>query len=175
MGPELTDDDAFAAFVRSSARSLFGTAYLLTGDGIGAEELVQDTLARLYPGWSRIAVLEAPLAYVRRALVNRFVSQQRRPMARELVVADVPETPDTRDVADEVTDRGVLSVLLSTLPERQRAALVLRYFHDLPDDEIATALGCRQATVRSLLSRGIATMRSRVDDARPLPQGGGQP
>lgn len=175
MGPEITDDDAFAAFVRSSARSLFGTAYLLTGDGSRAEELVQDTLARLYPRWPRIAALEAPLAYVRRALANRFVSQQRRPMSRELVVADVPDTPGTRDVADDVADRGVLSDLLRTLPERQRTALVLRYFHDLPDDEIAAALGCRQATVRSLLSRGLATMRTRSSEIRPLAQGGGQP
>jgi RNA polymerase sigma-70 factor (sigma-E family) len=169
------DADAFAAFVRSSARSLFGTAYLLTGDGNRAEELVQDTLARLYPRWPRIAALDAPLAYARRALANRFVSQQRRPMSRELVVAEVPEAADRRDLADEVTDRGMLSQLLRTLPERQRAALVLRYFHDLPDEEIAAALGCRPATVRSLLSRGLATMRERASQPHTLRQGGGRP
>ena len=172
MGPTTCDADAFAAFVGSSARSLFGTAYLLTGDGNLAEELVQDTLARLYPRWSRIAALEAPLAYARRALANRFVSQQRRPMSRELVVADVPEPADRRDLADAVTDRGMLSQLLRTLPERQRAALVLRYFHDLPDEQIAAALGCRPATVCSLLSRGLATMRERASQPHPLRQGG---
>jgi RNA polymerase sigma-70 factor (sigma-E family) len=175
MGPTTSDADAFAAFVRSSARSLFGTAYLLTGDGNRAEELVQDTLARLYPRWPRIAALEAPLAYARRALANRFVSQQRRPMSREVMVAEVPDAVDRRDLADDVTDRGMLSQLLRTLPERQRAALVLRYFHDLPDDEIAAALGCRPATVRSLLSRGLATMRERASQPHTLQQGGGRP
>ncbi len=175
MGPTTSDADAFAAFVRASARSLFGTAYLLTGDGNRAEELVQDTLARLYPRWSRIATLEAPLAYARRALANRFVSQQRRPMSRELVMAEVPDAAGRRDLADDVTDRGVLSQLLRTLPERQRAALVLRYLHDLPDDEIAAALGCRPATVRSLLSRGLAAMRERASQPETLPNRGGRP
>jgi RNA polymerase sigma-70 factor (sigma-E family) len=175
MGPATSDADAFAAFVRSSARSLFGTAYLLTGDGNRAEELVQDTLARLYPRWPRIGALEAPLAYARRALANRFISQQRRPMSRELVMADLPEAAERRDLADEVTDRGMLSQLLRTLPERQRTALVLRYFHDLPDEEIGAALGCRPATVRSLLSRGLATMRERTEQPHALRQGGEQP
>ena len=160
MGPATSDADAFAAFVRSSARSLFGTAYLLTGDGNHAEELVQDTLARLYPRWPRIGSLEAPLAYARRALANRFVSQQRRPMSRELVMAELPEAAERRDLADEVTDRGMLSQLLRTLPERQRAALVLRYFHDLPDDEIA-----RSARLSAGHRSELAQSRS-GDDAR---------
>jgi RNA polymerase sigma-70 factor (sigma-E family) len=165
MGAAVIDGDAFAAFVRQHGRSLFGTAYLLTGDGGRAEDLVQDTLTRLYPRWERVTAAEAPLAYVRRAVVNRFVSGQRRPSSREVALADVPDRAAAGDLADGVTDRGMLSQLLRTLPERQRAALVLRYFHDLADDDIATALGCRTGTVRSLLSRGLESLRATAVDA----------
>jgi RNA polymerase sigma-70 factor (sigma-E family) len=172
MGAAVIDGDAFAAFVRQHGRSLFGTAYLLTGDGGRAEDLVQDTLARLYPRWERVSAAQAPLAYVRRAVVNRFVSGQRRPSAREVALAELPERAAPGDLADGVTDRGMLAQLLRTLPERQRAALVLRYFHDLPDNDIAAALGCRAGTVRSLLSRGLEALRVKAMDAGETLKGG---
>ena len=176
MGVTLVDGDGdFAVFVRQHARSLFGTAYLLTGDGGRSEELVQDTLARLYPRWDRVVAAEAPLAYVRRALVNRFLSAQRRPAARELALSELHDQAAPGDLADGVTDRGMLSQLLRTLPERQRAALVMRYFHDLTDDEIATFLGCRPGTVRSLLSRGLEALRARATDPDHTLKGGARP
>jgi RNA polymerase sigma-70 factor (sigma-E family) len=160
----MVDSEAFAAFVRLHGRSLFGTAYLLTGDGGRAEDLVQDTLSRLYPRWDRVSAADAPLAYVRRSLVNRFLNLKRRPSTREVFMADLPDVAGPGDLADRVTDRGVLSQLMRTLPQRQQAALVLRYFHDLADDDIAAALGCRTGTVRSLLSRGVEALRSLVSD-----------
>jgi RNA polymerase sigma-70 factor (sigma-E family) len=149
----------FAEFVRARTGDLLRTAYLLTGNAVAAEELVQDTLVRLYPKWDRVAAADVPLAYVRRSLTNAFVTGTRRPSAREVSVATPPERFDEHDPYRRLGDIDELWSLLVTLPERQRAALVLRYFHDLPDDEIAAALGARPGTVRSLISRGLANLR----------------
>lgn len=153
-------DDHFAAFVREHSRSLFGTAYLLTGSGHAAEELLQDTLAGLYPKWDRVVAADSALAYVRRALSNRFVSGTRRPSAHDVATWDLPDGPAPHDLAEAVTERRWLWHVLGTLPQRQRAALVLRYFHDLSDDDIAAHLDCRVGTVRSLISRGLSGLRA---------------
>ncbi len=158
----MADEVGFAAFVRANSGSLFGTAYLLTGSADRAEELLQDTLARLYPKWEQVQAAEAPLAYVRRCVANGFVSSRRSRSARDISLHDLPEVADTASLADRVADRGLLWQLLGRLPDRQRAALVMRYFHDQPDAEIAEAIGCRRATVRSLISRGIAAMRAQA-------------
>jgi RNA polymerase sigma-70 factor (sigma-E family) len=150
----------FAGFVREHTDALLRTAYLLTGDRSAAEDLVQDTLVHLYPKWARVAEADVPLAYVRRSVANRFINQRRRPSSRELVVDVVPERADPRDLAARFDDRDQLWALLRTLPDRQRAALVLRYFEDLNDDDIAEALQCRAGTVRSLISRGLSDLRA---------------
>ena len=152
----------FAQFVRANTPALTRTAYLLCGDAHAAEELVQETLVRLYPKWQLVAAAEAPLAYVRRSLANQFVNQTRRPWRREVTVDVLPEAPDPRDPAGQLDDREELWAMLGSLPARQRAALVLRYFHDLPDEEIGAALGCQLGTVRSLISRGLAALRDQV-------------
>lgn len=157
----MIDDGSFAAFVRAHSRSLFGTAYLLTGDADAAEELLQDTLAALFPKWDQVLVADRPVAYVRRALANRLVSARRRPASRDVALWELPEAAALGDHADEIATRRMLWQLLGEVPPRQRAALVMRYFHDLSDAEIAASLGCRPATVRSLVSRGVATMRGR--------------
>ena len=95
----MADDAGFAAFVRANSASLFGTAYLLTGSADRAEELLQDTLARLYPRWDRVQAAEAPLAYVRRCVANRFVSSRRGPSARDVSLHDLPEMPDAGSLA----------------------------------------------------------------------------
>jgi RNA polymerase sigma-70 factor (sigma-E family) len=157
----MSDDAAFAAFVREHSRSLFGTAYLLTGETHRAEELLQDTLTRLYPKWNRVLAAQSQVAYVRRSLANRFISVGRSPAARDVAMWTLPDGPTAGDLAETIANRQLIWELLGTLPERQRAALVMRYFHDLPDEEIAAALECRAATVRSLLSRGVAAMRAK--------------
>jgi RNA polymerase sigma-70 factor (sigma-E family) len=155
----------FADFVRVHTAALLRTAYLLTGDANAAEELVQDTLVRLYPKWDRVQAAELPLAYVRRSVTNAFVNERRRPSSRDIRFEVVPERVDVRDATAAIADRDELWPLLQALPARQRAALVLRYFHDLSDDQIAAALECRAGTVRSLISRGLATMRQAADEA----------
>lgn len=154
----------FADFVQANARSLFGTAYVLTGDADAAEELLQDTLARTFAKWSRVEASQQPIAYVRRSLVNRFISGRRLAATRDVALTEIPERAGPADIEGTVTDRHLIVSLMGDLPAQQRAAIVLRYLHDLPDAEIAQALGCRQATVRSLISRAVARMRKQAID-----------
>lgn len=166
-------DAAFASFVREQTGALVRSAYLLTGSVADAEDLVQETLLRLYPKWDRVMSADAPIAYVRRSLVNSFLNNRRKPSSREVTFAELPERWDERDIGRDLTDRDQVWRLLTVLPDRQRAALVLRFFHDLPDDEIARALGCRLGTVRSLVSRGLAALRERLASEAAAEHGAG--
>ena len=153
----------FAGFVRAHTATLLRTAYLLTGSSAAAEELVQDTFARLYPQWHRVEAAELPLAYVRRSMTNGYVNTRRAAITRrEFAVAQPPEASDVRDPYSQLADRDDIWRRLHTLPANQRAALVLRYFEDLSDDDAAAALGCRVGTVRSLVSRGLAALRGQL-------------
>jgi RNA polymerase sigma-70 factor (sigma-E family) len=160
-------DVGFAGFVREHTPALLRTAYLLTGNGQQAEELVQDTLVRLYPKWQRVEDADVPLAYVRRSLTNGYINHQRRAGRREFAYEDVPERTDPHDVVTQLADRDEIWTGLRLLSERQRAALVLRFFEDLSDEQSAAALGCRVGTVRSLISRGLAALREQLTDERP--------
>jgi RNA polymerase sigma-70 factor (sigma-E family) len=165
----MDSDERFTSFVREHTQALLKTAYLLTRNPGEAEELVQDTLAWLYPRWQQVEFAEHQLAYVRKAVVNRFLAGRRRLSSTEVLfdttarerVADRP----VRDRTAEVDERIALWSKLGELSERQRAALVLRFFHDLPDDEVAGVLECRVGTVRSLISRALSTLRSTGDFA----------
>ena len=168
----MRSEAGFTGFVREHTPALLRTAYLLTGNAQSAEELVQDTLVRLYPKWDRVAGADVPLAYVRRSVANGYINQQRRASRREFAYDDVPERIDPYDAVSQLADRDQIWAGLRHLPERQRAALVLRFFEDLSDEESAAALGCRVGTVRSLISRGLATLREQM--ARPNPPSGGR-
>lgn len=156
----MSDEITFEKFVRAHTRTLFTTAFLLTGDRDAAEDLVQETLSRLYPKWASVTRADSPLAYVRRCLANRFLSIRRSPEARIEFTGELPDGWDGLDLSERVSISRTVWQLLATLPQKQRAAVVLRYFEDLPEAEVAEALGCRPASVRSLVSRGIAAMRS---------------
>ena len=159
----MDSDERFTAFVREHTQALLRTAYLLTRNPGEAEELVQDTLAWLYPRWAQVEQAEHQLAYVRKAVVNRYLAGRRRLSATEVYFDPVHERaadrPVVRDRTAEVDERMALWSQLGELSERQRAALVLRFFHDLPDDEVAGVLECRVGTVRSLISRALSTLR----------------
>jgi RNA polymerase sigma-70 factor (sigma-E family) len=152
----------FVAFVRANTASLLRTAYLLTGEAAAAEDLVQENFARLISRWPQVQAAQAPLAYARQAMVNLYMNQTRRLWRGEVAVERVPERVVETDASGSADDRDELGRLLSGLPQRQRAALVLRYYHDQTDGEIAATLNCRPGTVRSLLSRGLATLREEV-------------
>ena len=159
----MDSDERFTAFVREHTQALLKTAYLLTRNSGEAEELVQDTLAWLYPRWAQVEQAEHQLAYVRKAVVNRYLAGRRRLSATEVYFDAARERasdrPVARDRTAEVDERITLWATLGELSERQRAALVLRFFHDLPDDEVAGVLECRVGTVRSLISRALSTLR----------------
>jgi RNA polymerase sigma-70 factor (sigma-E family) len=152
----------FEQFVLARGTALLRTAYLLTGDLGHAEDLLQTALARTARHWAR-AELEHPEAYVRRALVNltrdRWRSRQARP---EEVTAAPPEAVH-RDQHAQIELRDALVRALWTLPARQRAILVLRYFDDLSEADIAESLGCSTGSVKSQASRGLARLRDSLD------------
>jgi RNA polymerase sigma-70 factor (sigma-E family) len=171
----LVGDLPFVEFVRANYTGLFRTAVLLTPNSASAEDLVQDTLAKLYPVWWRVEQADSPIAYVRASLTNTFLTSQRRKASTELVTDAPPDTVGGRDAGDIVTDRRFATQLLAQLNQRQRAAIVMRYLHDLDDEQIAAALGCRRSTARSLISRGLAAMRAESArmDSPASPLGGG--
>ena len=103
-----------------NVEALLRTAYLLTGDPASAEDLVQETLLRLYPRWERVEAADVPLAYVRRSLTNAFINRSRRAWRRERAYAVVPESADPLDAVAQLDDRDELWSGLRTLPDRQR-------------------------------------------------------
>jgi RNA polymerase sigma-70 factor (sigma-E family) len=163
--------DGFTEFVRARSTPLLRTAVLLAGGDRGhAEDLLQGVLERMYVRWDRIE--GPPEAYARRALthaaVNRWRGRRRRP---ELPLqAEDPGPPVAGDPVGAVDLRDALVRALLTLPPRQRAVLVLRYFDDLPEAEVAAALGCSVGTVKSHTARALAALRTR--GRLELPTGG---
>lgn len=139
-------------------------AYLLTGDHAEAQDVAQDAFLAAAPRFSLLRDPSRFQAYLRRTVV-RTVLMRRRSSDRESARIDRSRAGAADRIAGAhtgVADRVVLSQALDRLPVRQRAALVLRYWHDLPEREIARVLGCKPGTVKSLLSRALATLREEV-------------
>jgi len=159
-----TDRDAdFAAYMAARQPSLLRTAYLLTGDRHTAEDLVQTAFAKLYLSWDRVQRRELVDGYVRRILVNEHNSLWRRAFKRREVVSD--ELPETHAAPDRHDDgeSAALWAFVQTLPRKQRAVIVLRYYEDLSEQQIADALGCSPGTVKSTASDALKVLRSRMD------------
>lgn len=153
-------DEEFLAFVRDRSLALRRTAYLLCGSWAGGDDLVQESLAKVYVAWPRIASPRAVESYTRTTMLRTYLNHRRK-WGREVAVAQLPDRgTDERDGALTVT----LSGLLRELPAKQRAVLVLRFYQDLSVPEIATELGVPEGTVKSQLSRGLAAMRTRLAD-----------
>jgi RNA polymerase sigma-70 factor (sigma-E family) len=151
--------EGFDDFVLGRGRALLRFAYVVSGDAYLAEDLVQEVLARLHRRWDKVIAMQHPEAYVRTSIVRQFVSWRRRRSAREAILAEVPEPAALAEPQQGVLARDQMWRLLANLPRAQRAVLVLRFYCDLPDDEIATLLGCGESTVRSQASRAFARMR----------------
>jgi RNA polymerase sigma-70 factor (sigma-E family) len=152
-------DDDFDTFFRTRSPALLRAAYLLTGDRHLAEDLVQEALARTHVAWSRLRAEGSPEAYTRRIMYNLQVSRWRRSRFAEVRTDRVPEARHFYDEAGAAVDRLAMRRALGTLPVRQRAAVILRYFEDRSEAETAEILGCRTGTVKSHLSRAIARLR----------------
>jgi len=147
----------FSAFAVSRWPGLVRLAFGLTGDRWAAEDIAQTTLARAYVAWRRVSRADDPDAYLRCILVNA----SNRRFRRQRVVEQPGDPPETAvdGPADLVDERTALVTALRQLPPRQRAVVVLRYWEDLTDAQIAAALGCTPGTVRSQLSRALAKLR----------------
>ena len=164
----------FAEFVREVSPRLLRTAYVLGGSQDVAEDLVQEALERACARWHKIAVADAPEAYVRQIVVNLANDRWRRiGRQRESVDAQVPDRPDPHDEYARLDLRDQLTVLLEALPIRMRTIITLRYLHDMDDVQIAAALNITPGAVRSQLSRGLAKLRSNVatTDEGPVEEG----
>ena len=152
----------FEEYAASAWPSLYRYAYLLTGHHADAEDLAQQTLLKAHRSWARVEGAESPLAYLRRMLTNTYLSQ-RRPQKRRLeVLTDAPPEPGpTGGSASE--DRMVLWPHVKSLPPRQRAVIVLRYYEQLSEQEIAETLGCSRGTVKSNAHHALKTLRAALD------------
>jgi RNA polymerase sigma-70 factor (sigma-E family) len=153
----------FETWLVARAPALHRTAHLLTGDVHSAQDLVQNTLAKLYLAWPRISRHDHIDAYARRVLVNEHRSTWRRPVSRREVVTDV--VPD-RSVAQNQYDGLHEAVwrFVSSLPPKQRTVVVLRFYEQLTEAEIADLMGISVGTVKSQSSRALAALRERLPD-----------
>lgn len=151
-------DDEFTAYVAARARLLRRSAYLLCGDWHRAEDLTQSALTKVYLAWSRVRRADNVDAYVRQILVRTYLDEQRRRWRSEQLSGETLDglRPDPAAASDQRLD---LLRALATLPPRQRAAVVLRCWEDLPITEVARALDCSEGTVKSQTSRGLAALR----------------
>jgi RNA polymerase sigma-70 factor (sigma-E family) len=147
-------------FVRALLPRLARYATMLTGEREQAADLVQDVLVKVYRRWSRISDTDHPDHYVMRMVTNGYLSWRRSKGARLVAVADLPEEIRPDDFASAHALRQDMWQRLARLPRRQRAVVVLRYYEQLADDEIADLLGCAQATVRAHAHRALTTLRN---------------
>lgn len=155
----------FEEFARARTPALVRSAWLLCGDAHLAEDLVQDTLAKVYVRWhapfrSRI---ENPVAYAQIALTRTFLSSRRRRSSIERPYADLPDTPIVDDATGQAESRMALVAALSGLAPADRAVLVLRYLEDLGVDETADRMGVSPGAVRSRSMRALERIRPLLD------------
>lgn len=161
----MADDEDFCAFVVAHQTQLLRFAWVLTADWALAEDLVQTSLMRCWPHWSRISEGN-PEAYVRRTLVNTAATQSKRRWRREVV--GLPErTLAAADGTDETDVRASLAPALLSLPPRQRAVLALRFLADMSEAQTAEVLGCSVGTVKSSTSKALGKLR--LDPAVDVP------
>ena len=149
----------FAEFVEARQRALQRTAWLLTGDWALAEDLVQTALARVWPRWRRIVRGDDPEIYVRKVMLNTWLTWKRRRWRWEQARDVLPEPGEPGDLASDFAAREAIRDLLGTLTDRQRTVLVLRVFDDLTEAQAAQVLGCAVGTVKSTMSQTLAKLR----------------
>ena len=174
MRTKVTRRAEFEQFVAQSSNGLLRTAYLVVGDLPEAEDLVQDCLLVVARRWPRVCSMEQPRAYARRVLLNLALdgSKQRSRHRHELggdPPTDGPDETSTNELS-AIDSRSELIQALSALPPRQRAVLVLRYFEDLSEAQVAATLGWSVGTVKSSASRGLARLQQALRPSVTLTQ-----
>jgi len=154
-------DDAFQIFFEGNLLLLRRLAYRLTGNMSEAEELAQDVMVRIYRQWRALKRSPDTVAYARAVMLNRHRSLLRRARV-ELRYRPDPQPPKDLDAED-----AELWTELARLPVRQRQALVLHFYEDLPQTKIAELMGCPTGTVNSLVHRGLKSLRARMTEDSP--------
>ncbi|WP_182376631.1 SigE family RNA polymerase sigma factor [Nocardioides sp. WS12] len=151
---------SFEEYVTARWAALYRTAHLLTGNPTAAEDLLQTTLIKVLAQWNRVRNADSPDAYVRKMLLNEMLSERRKSgrRAEKAHLVPVPDSPG--DPAADSSTRLDLWAQVQVLPPRQRAVLVLRYYEDLSEAEIADVLGISTGTVKSQASLALKTLRS---------------
>jgi RNA polymerase sigma-70 factor (sigma-E family) len=159
----------FREYVATRQDALFRSAVLLTGHRQDAEDLLQTALTKLAGRWHTIRTSGSPDAYVRKTMYHQQVSWwRRRRHGREYASEILPDLVDNSDLAADSTLRLALATALGQLTPKQRAVLVLRYYEDLPEAEVAEILGCGVGTVRSQTHRTLARLRALCSDLAPM-------
>ena len=158
---------SFDEYALARGPALVRFAFLLSGDWALAEDLAQEALISTHLKWRRIQKMEHPDAYVRRVVARRVLSWRRRRSSGERPAGFLHDTTALtgQESADVLAERDRVWTLLSGLPRRQRAVLVLRYYEDMPDAEIAHVLGLAQSTVRVHALRGLTALREVLPDS----------
>jgi RNA polymerase sigma-70 factor (sigma-E family) len=156
--PRRTDSE-YLSFVRGRVGGLRRAAYLLCGDSHGADDIVQETLTKLYSRWPRISHVENIDAYVNTMLVRVFLDERRRGWWKVALLDWLPERAAGTPPAGQVEEQSVVRTALMSLPPRQRAVVVLRFLCDQPVKEVAQVLGCSEGTVKSQSAHALDRLR----------------
>ncbi len=161
-----TEAPTFEEYATASWPSLYRRAYLLTGNHADAEDLAQQTLIKAHGAWSRVSASDSPNAYVRKILTNTFLSL-RRPKGRRLEVLAGDHAPEpVAPAPDGPEDRMTLWPHIQDLSPRQRAVVVLRYYEQLSEAEIAETLGCSRGNVKATAHHALKNLRIALGDGR---------
>jgi RNA polymerase sigma-70 factor (sigma-E family) len=162
--PGRHDDRGFESWLAAREPALQRTAHLLTGDVHSAQDLVQNTLARLYLRWDQVRNADNVDAYARKALLNEFRTAWRRKLRRvEQIVELVPDEPAPSSPEYDGSREAVWRFVCS-LPPKQRTVIVLRFYEQLTEAEIADLMGISVGTVKSQSSRALAALRAALPD-----------
>lgn len=152
-----SSEQAYVEYVTARQPALRRSAYLLAGDWHRADDLVQETITKLYTRWRRISAVDNVDAYVHTMLVRTFLDEKRLRWAGVKLLAQPPDRTGVPAVDDDT--RLTLRDALDKVPPRQRAALVLRFYCDMTVEQTAEVLGCASGTVKSQTSHGLAALR----------------
>ncbi|GIF24731.1 RNA polymerase sigma-70 factor (sigma-E family) [Actinoplanes tereljensis] len=159
-------DGAYLAYVHGRIPALRRVAYLLSGDEHQADDLVQETITKLYARWPRIAEADNVDAYVHTMMVRAFLDEKRRGWWRVRLWGSAPDRAASSS-AGGAEDRTVLRAALTRVPPRQQAVLVLRFLCDRPVAEVAEILGCSEGTVKSQTAHGLTALRKILGEPSP--------
>lgn len=152
------DMAAFAEYAEACSPTLFRTAFLMVGDHQLAQDLVQEALVKTLMAWPRLNDRENLHAYTRRIIVTTSISWRRRRSFHERPLDALPERSGP-DPAEAMVTHDAVVAALRTVPPRQRAAIVLRYYQDLTETQTAEAMGCSVGAVKSQVAAGLRRLR----------------